>query len=197
MDNNIYAVGINASVPGGHSDKLLGKIARGMQQYTQNQKWGCTVRFVQLVGDEFNLPKFHRDLPQTKVVTKLINLLARADGIIYCTPVHWFGPSAEMQNLLSWLTLTEKGWRLEGKPVGLAACCDTDGGQAAVSAMAATLNHLGCAIPPHCMFFENTTITGNIDLRGHEQKWMVDDATEVVGANVAQWAMINKLYNIR
>ena len=114
---------------------------------------------------------------------RLFRLVSKAEGIIFSTPTHWFGPSDLMKCCLSHLTVfsfRKGGYALLGKVAGFIATCEEDGGQASINAMAAPLVHMGFLIPPQTMLFYNI----NMAAKSHD-KWMIHDAP-YVGLNVAR-----------
>jgi multimeric flavodoxin WrbA len=88
-------------------------------------------------------------------INRLLMKLENADRIIFGTPTYWFNMSALMKNLLERLTVTEKGWTLEGKVAGFVATGDRqeDGAMIALSSMAAPVNHFGMVTFPYSMIY--------------------------------------------
>jgi multimeric flavodoxin WrbA len=111
----------------------------------------------------------------------LLDLIKRADGLIFATPVHWFNVSSLMKTLIDEMSRLESpDFPLEGKVAGFIATCEEDGGMQACLQMAAPLIHMGCIIPPYGMVFKNTSIP-----TGGENGWQDRDFA-LLGSNIVR-----------
>jgi len=114
---------------------------------------------------------------------ELFKLLELADAVIFSTPVYWFNMSALMKAFIEHMTALEnRGFVCEGKVAGLIATCEEDGGQSALSLMAAPLVHMGFLLPPYAMLFYNKNMAEK-----SEADWQTKDAA-LIGANVVRLA---------
>ena len=52
-------------------------------------------------------------------------------------------------------------YELEGKPVGIIAVCNEDGGNQAIASIATPLNHCGVFVPPFGTLFYNKSMPGH------------------------------------
>lgn len=104
-----------------------------------------------------------------------------ADGVIFASPVHWFNVSALMKILIDFMAKREApDFPFAGRCAAFVVSCEEDGGQAAISAMAAPLCHLGFSIPHFCMLFHNSSA------RSSEFDWQNIDLQKL-GPNLARF----------
>ena len=99
---------------------------------------------------------FSRD-PATEVVAAmpdddmkaLYADIARADGLVFATPVYWMNMSAVMKNFIERLTPLEV--EMEGKLAAFISASKENhgGGESAAMAMATALLQMGCMVPPN------------------------------------------------
>lgn len=153
------------------AESLLGAHAAGAEE----------VELVHLadVITKFPPADYGKEMPPP--LKSLSELLLRADGIIFSTPVNWFNMSTLMKALFDLMTPLEfPDFPLEGKVAGLIATCDEDGGQQALSLMAAPLVHYGFIIPPYGMVFHNNKVAA-----ASEGNWQSRDC-RLLGQNVAR-----------
>jgi multimeric flavodoxin WrbA len=116
-------------------------------------------------------------------IFECLNIIRKADALIFATPVYWFGPSATMKAFLDWLTWLEaKNFALEGKVAGVIAHCREDGGNQATMALIGPLLHMGMMIPPYCAFFRNRHVASR-----SEGQWQLKEH-RLVGRNVVRLA---------
>jgi len=84
----------------------------------------------------------------------LLEKIREADGVIFATPVYWFGPSGQLKNLIDRMTALEnmvvfgEPSYLEGKVVGAIAVGADDGGAFAAGYLITVLTSMGAIIPP-------------------------------------------------
>jgi len=147
---------------------------------------GATAKILHL-ADHWQLPFFKPNMEPSPSVLMLFEELQKADGIILATPTRYFNACPEILNLINWLDHFHGApWPLKGKAAGFIAGCEEDGGQMAVNAMMAPLQHLGVAVPPGGIFFHNKNMAWK-----SEDLWMITDIP-IVGRNVAQMARLLK-----
>jgi multimeric flavodoxin WrbA len=130
-------------------------------------------------GKEESLPKWIRPT---------FDLMQKADGYILGTPVNWFDKSDRMHTFISYLTgLEMAGFALEGKVAAAVSHCHDDGGLLACIMMMAPMNHMGCIIPPYCLFYKNKTMADRSEVTEPKlgKGWMEVDHF-LVGANVTR-----------
>lgn len=109
-----------------------------------------------------------------------------ADGVIFASPTHWFNISSLMKVLIDFMAKREApDFPFAGKCAAFLVSCEEDGGQAAISAMAAPLCHLGFSIPHFCMLFHNSSA------RSSEFDWQNIDLG-LLGPNLARFCLTLK-----
>ena len=86
--------------------------------------------------------------------------LKEASGFIIATPVHWFNVSVLIKQFIDEILYDFSGepYELEGKPAGIIAVCEEDGGNQAIASIAMPLNHCGVFIPPFGTLFYNKSM---------------------------------------
>ncbi len=86
--------------------------------------------------------------------------LKEADGFIIATPVHWFNVSVLIKQFIdeTLYNFSAEPYELEGKPVGIIAVCNEDGGNQAIANIAMPLNHCGVFVPPFGTLFYNRSM---------------------------------------
>jgi len=186
----IKICGISGSETGGKTYRLLEEALHACQKFPSKNGLEDVAVITQIIDLGITiLPPMRtgQRSPATppSAVREILSILTFQDGFLFASPVRWFAPSARMQILLEWMDhLEAPNFPLTGRPAGFLAVCEEDGGQQAVSAMAAVAMHLGMIIPPHAAFFVNTNMAEK-----SEDQWML--RPEVVGENVV--AMILRL----
>lgn len=182
MEQQIRILGINGSPHiHGIGSQLLNEVLVGAQHA------GANTNLISLVEKikEFPPENYGKAMPDS--LNDLSHLIKTADGIIFSTPVHWFNVSTLMKALLDFMTPLEyPSFPLKGKIAGFIATCDEDGGQQAISLMAAALNHYGFIIPPWAMLFHNNKTAGQ-----SEGKWQERDY-QLLGKNVVKLITVTK-----
>lgn len=109
-----------------------------------------------------------------------------ADGVIFASPTHWFNISSLMKVLIDFMTKREApNFPFAGKCAAFLVSCEEDGGQAAISSLAAPLCHLGFSIPHFCMLFHNSSA------RSSEFDWQNIDLGKI-GPNLARFCLTLK-----
>ncbi len=72
-----------------------------------------------------------------------------ADGVVFATPVYWFGMSALMKAFIERLTSLENtGKMLTGRVAGFVAAGEEDGAMMAISHLMAVTSDMGFIFPP-------------------------------------------------
>jgi len=142
---------INGSSRGsnGQTARRLGGIVAGLRALGVRAETVHLAKTPLAPCDGSEVPKRRAD------ITALLKKLEAADGIIFGTPTYWFNMSALMKNLIDRLTVTEKGWTLEGKVAGFVAtgAPQEDGAMMALSTLGAAVNHLGMLTFPYSMIY--------------------------------------------
>lgn len=103
--------------------------------------------------------------------TELRENIRKADGIIFGTGNYWSSHSHLLQKFLEDATEDELSDVFLGKPAALIVTSQSTGGMSVVSNLMATLNLLGCVIPPlSCIVYSQS-------IHGSEKKefWKIDD----------------------
>ena len=92
--------------------------------------------------------------------SRIKDMLRKADGFIIATPVHWFNVSVLIKQFIdeALYDFSNEPYELEGKPVGIIAVCNEDGGNQAISNIAMPLNHCGVFVPPFGTLFYNRSM---------------------------------------
>ena len=177
----MFVLGINGSDhKEGIGSKLLAEALLGAQSA------GAEVDFVHLSDHITSFPPVDYGKEVPAELKPLVDLMLKADAIIFSTPVHWFTISTRMKALIDFMTPLEyPDFPLAGTVAGFIATCDEDGGQNATSTMAAAMNHYGFIIPPWGMLFHNN------NTRASEGNWQETDA-RVIGQNVVKLAAATK-----
>lgn len=126
---------------------------------------------------ELILKKISNDLNCKHVYLKnnsydgLRDEIKKAKGIIFGTGNYWSNHSHYLQKFLEDATGDELSDVFLGKPVALIVTSQSTGGMSVVSNLMATLNLLGCVIPPlSCIVYSQS-------IHGSENKefWKIDD----------------------
>ncbi len=83
-------------------------------------------------------------------VVPLLERLIRVDGVIFGSPVYWFGPSGLMKNLIDRMTCLEHEEKLlDGKVAGLIFNYEDEGASIAIGELFLTLSDMGFLFPPY------------------------------------------------
>ena len=92
--------------------------------------------------------------------SRIKDMLRKADGFIIATPVHWFNVSVLIKQFIDMALydFSDEPYELEGKPVGIIAVCNEDGGNQAIASIAMPLNHCGVFVPPFGTLFYNKSM---------------------------------------
>ena len=92
--------------------------------------------------------------------SRIKDMLRKADGFIIATPVHWFNVSVLIKQFIdeALYDFSDEPYELEGKPVGIIAVCNEDGGNQAIANIAMPLNHCGVFVPPFGTLFYNKSM---------------------------------------
>ncbi len=128
---------------------------------TQAANAGATTETIKLIEYEIppcmgcvsyngvcNLEECYRQNGMT--VVPLLKRLIEADGIVFGSPVYWFGPSGIMKNLIDRMTCLEhESKMLDGKIAGLVFNYEDEGASVAISEMFLTLSDMGFIFPPY------------------------------------------------
>jgi len=178
----MLVLGINGSDhKEGIGSQLLAEALLGAQNA------GAEVDFVHLADHITTFPPVDYGKEMPAELKPLSDRIHAADAIVFATPVHWFNMSTRMKALIDFMTPLEyPDFPLVGKVAGFIATCDEDGGQQAISLMAAAMNHCGFLIPPFGMVFHNNKAAG-----GGEGGWQNTDA-RLLGRNVVKLANATK-----
>lgn len=173
----MFVLGINGSDhKEGIGSQLLAEALLGAMNA------GAEVDFVHLVDSITTFPPVDYGKEMPAELKPLSDLIHKADAIVFATPVHWFNMSTRMKALIDFMTpLESPNFPLAGKVAGFIATCDEDGGQQAISLMAAAMNHCGLLIPPFGMVFQNRKSGGG------EGGWQNTDA-RLLGRNLVRLA---------
>ena len=97
---------------------------------------------------------------------EILAKILEADGVIFATPIYWYGPSGHLKNLIDRMTSLEnmifidgRSWA-EGKVCGIIAVGNDSGAIMAISYLMVTFNSMGFAIPPWALAYFNKV--GNV-----------------------------------
>ena len=156
----VFIIGINGSP---HKDGTTVMALNRILESSKNH--GAIVKLIHLVDKNINpckgcysidpkLCKYPCNIKDD--MQDILNLMLRADGFVFATPVYWFNMSGLMKNFIDRLTnLATRGYKLEGKiGVFIASSKEDEGGKVIASmSMALALNHLGLLIPPYSILF--------------------------------------------
>ncbi len=100
-----------------------------------------------------------------EMLPELYNKIIKSDGIVFGTPVYWFGPSGLMKNFIDLLTAFENMEPLlAGKVVSCVVSAEEDGATSAASAILIPLNFMGAIIPPYSITYATGPIEKNFDV---------------------------------
>ena len=145
----VYAINGSARKRPGQTARRLESIAGGLRALGVRAELIHLAREKLAFCDGSETPKRRAD------IDRLLVKLEAADGIVFGTPTYWFSMSALMKNLLERLTVTERGWTLEGKVAGFLATGhkQEDGAMIALSSIAAAVNHFGMITFPYSMIY--------------------------------------------
>ncbi len=99
-----------------------------------------------------------------EMLPELYEKIIKADGIVFGTPVYWFGPSGLMKNFIDLLTAFENiEPLLAGKVVSCVVSGEEDGATSAASSIIIPLNFMGAIIPPYAITYAIGPIEKNLD----------------------------------
>jgi multimeric flavodoxin WrbA len=114
---------------------------------------------------------------------EMIGKLREVDGLIVATPVHWFNMSALTKTFIdeAFWDFSDEPYELDGKPVGIIAICEEDGGNQAIASITLPLNHCGMFVPPFGTLFHNSSMPGH-----GERRWQ--NKPQIIGEQVAVYA---------
>jgi multimeric flavodoxin WrbA len=154
MEN--YIIGVSGGKKGGRTSGYL------KQCLEEASRAGAKTKLVELSDlNILSLAKAAKD-PELDTPDKmksddmgaLLKEVQNADGIVFATPVHWFGPSSEMKIFLDRLTpLENAGFLLEGKVSGFIAYGNEEGRVNTLMGLSAATNHMGMFSPPYAMVY--------------------------------------------
>jgi multimeric flavodoxin WrbA len=100
-----------------------------------------------------------------EMLPELYKKIFKADGIVFGTPVYWFGPSGLMKNFIDLLTAFENiEPLLAGKVVSCVVSGEEDGAASAASSIIIPLNFMGAIIPPYAITYAIGLIEKNLDV---------------------------------
>src|SRR3989344_834668 len=143
-------LGINGSgKKEGYVAKLLDKAL------VQAEKSGATIKKIDLSDYEilFHTGKLDSTIYIEKTnddMPKLQKMVLAADGIIFATPTHWFGPSSIMKVFIDRLTSLEHyGFLLEGKAAGFITYGPQGGALNNAMQLMTIANQWGMISPPY------------------------------------------------
>jgi len=118
----------------------------------------------------------------------IFDILLSSDGVIFSTPVYWFGPSGLMKNFIDRLTsLENSGKLLDGKIGGFIASGEEDGAVHAILSMLAAANEMGLIIPPYAFVYSTSRERRDFDA--------LKDARRL-GKNIMRLARIQRIRGI-
>ena len=99
-----------------------------------------------------------------EMLPSIYDKILKADGIVFGTPVYWFGPSGLMKNFIDLLTALENiEPLLAGKVVSCVVSCEEDGAISTASSIIIPLNFMGAIIPPYSITYAAGPIEENLD----------------------------------
>lgn len=99
-----------------------------------------------------------------EMLPSLYDKILKADGIVFGTPVYWFGPSGLMKNFIDLLTALENiESLLAGKVVSCVVSCEEDGAISTASSIIIPLNFMGAIVPPYSITFLRGSFKENMD----------------------------------
>lgn len=174
MTKPIYIIGINGSPhTKGATVKMLQEVLHGVKRS------GGKTTMLHLA--EYAMKPYHGNYskkPDTET-RRLWSEIEKADGIVFATPTHWFGPSSLLKIFVDNLTYWEiAGFKLEGKVVGVISHCWEDGGFTTARDLMGIFNTMGAIIPPYAIVMRNKHLQKN-----KETEWMWKD-TQLLGKNM-------------
>lgn len=163
--SNVRILGINGGSVGGNTHALLDRALIATRRSGSRTK---TIH-----------------LPFPKAKWELLDY----DGVIFATPVHWFNVSAPMKEFIDSLTLPLESeedfanppYPLDGIVCAFIASCSEDGGQQAINAMMAPLNHMGMIVMPFGSVFHN------INMQNHGQRGWQETEIEGIGERMVEF----------
>jgi len=154
----IKIVGINGSARGkeGKTAKLLQVVLKSAEEA------GAQVKTIHLIEESIRycLGCYSEDSSKCEPrrctqdmladsMRALHNLLLFCDGVVFATPIYWFGMSALMKTFVERLTSLENaGKLLMGHVAGFVAVGEEDGAMQAISQLMAITSDMGFVIPP-------------------------------------------------
>ncbi|MEN3044946.1 MAG: NAD(P)H-dependent oxidoreductase [Candidatus Hydrothermales bacterium] len=99
-----------------------------------------------------------------EVLPRVYEKILKADGLVFGTPVYWFGPSGLMKNFIDLLTALDNLEPLiAGKVVSCVVSCEEDGAISTASSIIIPLNFMGAIIPPYSITYAVGSIDKNTD----------------------------------
>jgi multimeric flavodoxin WrbA len=163
MASKPYILGINGGKKEGHVDQLLDICLE------EAKKRGAETKKIQLSECSIApICKVSKDPEHSDNIgegndgmVEISKEIQRADGIVFATPVHWFGPSSEMKVFIDRLTPFENaGFLLEGKVAGFIVYGNEGGKMNTLMQLSATVNHMGMLIPPYALIYCGEEVRG-------------------------------------
>lgn len=142
------------------------------------QKHGALIRRINLV--DYKILPHSGELKSSRQykddMQKLVNLVLRADGLIFATPTHWFSTSSIMKLFIDRLTsLEEEGFLLEGKAAGFITYGPQGGALNSAMQLSIIADHWGMISPPYACVFDE----------GRNDSWVKRDC-KLLGKNLVQ-----------
>lgn len=156
MAKKIFILGVNGGRAGGRIGTFLKRALRKAKFLGAKTKLIELARLKLLTMSRVSKnPEFDNTLDHSPDdMAGLYKDILLADGIIFATPVHWFGPSSEMKIFIDRLTpLENAGFLLEGKVAGFLAYGNEAGKMNTLMQMAATASHMGMVVPPYGLVY--------------------------------------------
>jgi len=100
-----------------------------------------------------------------EMLPQLYEKIIRSDGIVFGTPVYWFGPSGLMKNFIDLISALENiEPLLAGKVISCVVSGEEDGAASAASSIIIPLNFMGAIIPPYAITYAIGPIEENLDV---------------------------------
>lgn len=155
MSPKPYIVGISGGKKNGHTSQFLSLALEEANNLGANAKlFELSDYNIKTISQTTNNPEHDESLEFSDDMHIIAQELLSADGIIFASPVHWFGVSSEMKILIDRLTPFEnKGFLLESKVCGFIVYGNEEGRVFALTQMAAMANHMGMIVPPYAMLY--------------------------------------------
>ncbi len=150
-----FILGINGGKKNGRTSTFL------RSSLSEAKRLGASIKIIELA--DFKIlpitkvaknPELDSSLKSSDDTGDILKEVLRADGIIFATPVHWFGPSAEMKIFIDRLTpLENSGFLLEGKVAGFIALGNEAGKVNTLMQLSAVTNHMGMLLSPYSLIY--------------------------------------------